>query len=117
MRTSQQNKALHVLFEHIADELNGAGLDMRKALKPSVEIPWTKDTVKEYLWRPIQEEMLMKRSTTELTTQEIDQVNDTLNRYLAEKGLHVAFPSIAHLIHDQEMRDMQGKVHLSGNSV
>ena len=71
-RTIQQNKALHVLFQLLADELNNAGLDMRKTLKPEVEIPWTPRNVKEFLWRPIQKAQLNKASTTELTTSEID---------------------------------------------
>lgn len=98
-RTKQQNKALHVLFALLAEELNGAGLDMRKTLKPEVEIPWSAATAKEYLWRPIQQAQLNKKSTTELTTKEIDEVFDTINRYLGEKfSLHVPFPSIEELM-------------------
>lgn len=94
-RTAQQNKALHVLFTLLAKELNEAGLDMRKTLKPGVEIPWQAKGVKDYLWRPIMQAQLDKKSTTEMTTKEIDEVFDTLNRHLGEKfGLHVAFPSI-----------------------
>lgn len=98
-RTIQQNKALHVLFQLLADELNNAGLDMRKTLKPEVEIPWTPRNVKEFLWRPIQKAQLNKTSTTELTTSEIDQVFDTINKHLGEKfSLHVAFPSIDQIL-------------------
>jgi len=95
-RTIQQNKALHKFFELLADELNGAGLDMRKLLKPEIDIPWTTISVKNFLWRPIQEVMLGKQSTTELDKlQEIDKIYETLNRFLGEKwGLHVEFPSI-----------------------
>lgn len=95
LRTQQQNKALHVLFRLLADELNANGLDMRKTLKPEVDIPWNDKTVKEFLWRPIQEAQLKKTSTTELTTREIDEVFDTINKHLGEKfGLHVPFPTI-----------------------
>ena len=94
-RTLKQNKALHVLFEELSQTLNEQGLDMRRTLKPGVEIPWNAKTVKEYLWRPIQKAQLNKDSTTQLTTREIDQVFDTLNRYLGENhGVHVPFPSI-----------------------
>lgn len=93
--TDQQRKALHVYFKLIADALNNAGLDMRKVLKPGIDIPWSPKTVKEHLWRPVQKIQLGKRSTTELTTQEIDIVFDTLNRHLGEKlGIHEDFPSI-----------------------
>lgn len=108
-RTKQQNKALHVLFNLMAGTLNAAGLDMRKTLKPGVEIPWTGPSVKEYLWRPIQTAQLNKKSTTELTTVEIDQVFDTINKHMGEKfGLHVAFPSIEEVL--LKYRDPQGKV-------
>jgi len=45
-RTVQQNKALHVLFNLLAQNLNEAGLDMRKTLKPEVDIPWSGASVK-----------------------------------------------------------------------
>lgn len=102
-RTNQQNKALHVLFRLLADNLNNAGLDMRKTLKPGVEIPWSQAAVKEYLWRPIQKAQLHKDSTTELTTVEIDMVFDTINKYMGEKfGMHTPFPSIEELILEYE---------------
>lgn len=101
-RTNRQNNALHVLFKLLADELNDRGLDMRKTLKPGVEIPWTGDSVKEYLWRPIQQAQLNKKSTTELTTKEIDAVFDTINRHIGEKfGLFVPFPSIDEVINEK----------------
>jgi hypothetical protein len=94
LRTSKQNRALHLLFGMIADALNDAGLDMRKVLKPEIEIPWTKDTIKNQLWRPIQKIQIGKESTTELTTKEIDQVFDTVNRFLSKHGISQNFPSI-----------------------
>lgn len=98
-RTDRQNRALHVLFRLLADELNSAGLDMRKTLKPDVEIPWSPQSTKEYLWRPIQQAQLSKKSTTELTTKEIDEVFDTINRHLGEKfGIHIPFPSIEEVL-------------------
>jgi len=105
LRTNQQNKAMHVLFQLLANRLNEAGLDMRKTLKPSVEIPWSSNSVKEYLWRPVMKAQLNKQSTTELTTVEIDEVFETLNRHFGEKfGLHVPFPSIEQLIREYEAR-------------
>jgi len=98
-RTNQQNKALHVLFRLLADELNDAGLDMRVVLKPEIAIDWNDKTVKEHLWRPVQKAQLGKESTTELTTVEIDEVFETINRHIGEKfGLHVNFPSIEDII-------------------
>ncbi len=93
-RTTRQNSAIHVYFELLARALSEAGLDMRKTLKPGVEIPWSGNTVKDYLFRPIMKAQTGKDSTTELTTKEIDAVYDTLNRHLGEKfGVTVGFPS------------------------
>jgi len=98
-RTISQNRALHKYFEMLAQELTNAGLDMRKTLKPTVEIPWSGATVKEYLWRPIMKAQLNKESTTEMTTKEIDQVFDTINLHLSTKfGISVQFPSIDELM-------------------
>lgn len=103
-RTNQQNRAIHVLFQLLADTLNEAGYDMKRTLKHDVEIPWNATTAKEYLWRPIQQAQLGKKSTTELTTKEIDAVFETLNRHLASRfGLHVPFPSIEFLIERPEL--------------
>lgn len=96
LRTDQQNRALHVYFELLAEELNDAGLDMRKVLKPSIDIPWTKSSVKEYLWRPIQYATTQKKSTTKLLKQkDIDIIYETLNRHLSQIfGISVPFPSV-----------------------
>jgi hypothetical protein len=99
--TRQQQKAIHVLFRLLADELNLAGLDMKKVLRPEVDIPWTDKSVKEYLWRPVQRIMTGKESTTELckSNKEIDSIFDVINRHLGEKfGIHVAFPSIEEIM-------------------
>ena len=93
-RTLKQNKSLHQYFRLLAEELNNAGYDMRRTLKPGVDIPWSSETVKEYLWKPIQNAQLMKQSTKDLTTKEIDLVYDTLNRHLGQTtGVTIEFPS------------------------
>jgi hypothetical protein len=93
-RTIQQNKAMHKYFSSLADAFNDAGLDMKKVLKPHVEIPWTPASVKKFLWTPIQDAMLQKESTTELETHEVDKVYKTLSRHISEKfGVNVEFPS------------------------
>lgn len=109
-RTSRQNRALHKYFELLASALNDAGLDMRKTLKPSVDIPWSKDTIKEYVWRPIQEAQLGKKSTTELKTDEINLVWETINRHLSEKfGLSEPFPSIEEIMLRQKEEEEKAK--------
>lgn len=100
-RTNQQNKSLHKFFELLANELNAAGLDQRKVLKPSIEIPWTPFAIKEMLWKSVQKAMTGKESTTELEKQmEIDEVHKVLMRHLGEKfGLeYIPFPNDAERI-------------------
>lgn len=93
-RTINQNAALHKYFQDVANELNEAGLDMRKVLKPSISIPWTRESVKKHLWRPVQDAMYDKLSTTKLETNEVNEVYEVLNRHMAEKfGISVDFPS------------------------
>jgi len=93
-RTIQQNKALHLFYRLLAEELNSCGLDMRVVLKPEISIPWSPNAVKEYLWRPIQIAQLQKQSTMDLTNVEIDRIYDVINRHLGEKfGVYVPFPS------------------------
>lgn len=93
-RTLKQNRAMHQYCEDIARTLNEAGLDMRAVLKPGVEISWTKEMVKEYLWKPVQRLKFGSRSTTELTTDQVSKVYEDLNRHLGvEFGEHSPFPS------------------------
>ena len=63
-RTLTQNRCLHLFCEWLAETLNDAGKDMRSTLRHDVEIPWTRESVKEHLWRPIQKAMTEKHSTT-----------------------------------------------------
>jgi len=57
-------------------------------------IPWNKDSVKTFLWKPIMKLQLGKKSTTEMTSGDIDKVFDTLNRHLSQFGISEPFPSI-----------------------
>jgi hypothetical protein len=93
-RTLTQNAALHKYCQLLADTLNDAGLDMKSVLKPEVDIPWTGDSVKQNLWKPIQKLVIGKDSTTEPLKNEYSIVYDVLSRHLSEKlGVYVPFPS------------------------
>lgn len=94
-RTIAQNSALHLYFSQLANALNDAGYDMKKTLKQQIDIPWTMETVKNHLWRPIQKAYLQKESTTRLNKMEIDKVYDILNKVIGEKtGVYIEFPNI-----------------------
>lgn len=96
-RTRQQQKAIEVYCRELAKALNNAGYDQKKvfaAMKEGVEIPWSQESCKESLFKPIMQAVLKKDSTTELDTSEVSRVYDVLNRFTAERfGISVLFPS------------------------
>lgn len=95
-RTIRQNSSLHLLFEQTAKMLNSEGYDMRAVINPEIDILWSAYTVKEHIWRPVQKAYMGKKSTTELTTADLDKIYDIINKALAERtGLNLPpFPSI-----------------------
>jgi len=85
-RTSTQSNALHLFCKLLADSLNEAGLDVRKVVKPTFNIPWTKESVKEYIWRPFQKALFQTTSTRDLSKlEQIDLIHKTIMRELGEK--------------------------------
>lgn len=96
VRTLTQNASLHLFLTQLAEVLNDAGLDMRVILKPEVDIPWTKDSAKEFLWRPVQAALGLDPSTAKVSTVDYTPVYDVLARHLGEKhGVRVPdWPSV-----------------------
>ena len=93
-RTNAQNNALQVYCKQLAEAFCDRGLDMKKVLKEEYDIPWTGDSVREHLWKPLQKAMIQKKSTTKANTNEYSKVYDVLNRHFANKyGFSVPFPS------------------------
>ena len=84
-RTLQQNKALHKWLDQLCDVLNESGYDMKAVLKPEVDIPWTRESAKNHLWRPIQEIMIDVESTADCKTVDYKPIYDTLSRHLSGK--------------------------------
>ena len=95
VRTSQQNKSLHKFCEEVAKELNSKGVNIQLFLKHAVDLDWTKSSVKELIWRPIQQALVNKGSTTELDkVNDIDIIYDHICRHLGINfGVHVPWPS------------------------
>lgn len=95
-RTLTQNNCLHLYCDLLAKSLNAAGLDMRKVMKPEAELPWSKYSVKENLWRPIQMAICGKDSTRDPTTVEYQEIYKALDRHLSTKfgaAAHVEWPT------------------------
>ena len=105
-RTALQNRSIHQYFTMLADALNDAGLDMIAAmakLSRKTAIPWTPLAIKERLWRPVQQSMTSKGSSTKLETGEIGVVYEALNRATSERlGVSVSFPDRLHKLYESE---------------
>jgi hypothetical protein len=97
-RSSSQNNAIHEFCEQLAETLNAGGLEMKVVLEQmEVDIPWTKETVKECLWRKIQIPLTGKKSSARLNTGEVSKVYEVLSRHLSQKlSVYVEFPSREH---------------------
>lgn len=84
-RTQAQNNSLHLWLEWLAEDLNDAGYDTKAVLAvKQVGVPWTKASAKELLWRPLQEAMISKTSTTEAERPDYEQVERVLTMKLQE---------------------------------
>ena len=84
-RTARQNNALHAYCREVAKQMEARGYDMREVLKPTVEITPTLEIVKDHIWKPVQESVTGRSSTTDLTTKEVDAVYQIIAKHLATK--------------------------------
>lgn len=91
----EQNNALHLWFERVAEKLNEAGYDMKSVLEyKAVDVPWTKDLIKTVLAKPLIKVMFNKTSTKDLTKSEVGEFYDVLDRFTGQNfGIHVDFPN------------------------
>ena len=102
-RTLTQNDSLHLLFEQLATVLNDMGLYVGQVIR--FDAPWDKDRVKELIWREVQKKMTGKKSTTQLTTKEIDEIFEVIHHGFAEKGIDIPdFPSINTLMMNERIK-------------
>jgi hypothetical protein len=61
----------------------------------SVDIEWNTELFKDLIWRPVQIAMIKKKSTAQLTIEELQTVYETVNRIVSEKyGVGYQFPSV-----------------------
>ena len=90
----EQQNALHLYCEDLADGLNAAGFDQRVVLKPGIEIPWSKESVKELLWKNVQMALIGKSSTADLAPGQVTEVYEALNKGIGVKfGVSAPFPT------------------------
>jgi hypothetical protein len=93
--TDSQRNAAWLYMTMKAKQLNEAGLEMRKVLKPTYELPWTKDSFHDHIFIPIQKAMFGTTSMRSLKKLQVSKVYDVIERELAEKfGVDIIeFPS------------------------
>ena len=103
LRSDKQSRALHLMFETLADELNDRGKYVSTVIRADAR--WDKNRVKELIWRAVQEKMFNKTSTTSLTTKEIDEIFEVIQKALAEMGIEIIFPSINAIMDRELLRD------------
>lgn len=92
-RTSTQNRALHLFFKLLSDELNSIGMTYVDSIAGmDIEQPFTEAIVKNQIWAKIQIAMFGTDSTTKLKRGEIDQILTVLANHYAELGVPIQFP-------------------------
>ena len=104
-RSLSQNSAAHLYFTQLAKAMNDSGYDVRKTIKMPVD--FTPDTVKEYLFKPVMMALYPdKASTTELSTTELSEVYENLNRLTSDKfGIGLEFPSYENELNESRVRE------------
>lgn len=103
IRSGAQNKALWLLLTMYAKALNDGGYSVQAVMKETVEVEWDKNTFKTLIWDLTMEVMTGKTSSTQLTTDEVNKIYETVNRFLATKfGITQEFPSVESLMGYEE---------------
>ena len=81
-RTSKQNRAIHAWMRELSDEFNNRGLYVQQVLKPTWDIEWTEQLVKDNIVRPIAKTVAETEHTSELTIQQMSKVVDIIDKNL-----------------------------------
>jgi hypothetical protein len=94
-RSDKQNSALHVYCRLLAQALNEAGYSYIVEINGKrSKIDWSMYSVKSYMWKPIQQAIANKDSSTKCSTKDYPEIYENLNRLTAERfGVSVAWPT------------------------
>ncbi len=98
-RTKKQNDAGHKWFRELAEALNEVGFEQQITFG-TVDCPWTEQAIKA-MYNKIANAMYSK-SSSQLNTKQFSKVSDVINRIIAEKGLHIPFPSLEEIIRKED---------------
>lgn len=111
-RTKKQNDALHLYLRLLAQALNDSGQGyVFKFNGRDTQCEWTMETVKERLWHPMQIAITDKKSSKDLTIDELIRVHKNFELAIIERceGLRVPFPDKEDLEH--EYKEQSRKNH------
>lgn len=93
-RTWRQNNTLHLLFRQMAKALNDAGFEIPHPFKPDLEIPYSEESVKELLYKPIITMYFKVDRSSDLDTEQLSEsmtiLVDAVNR---NTGVYVHIPT------------------------
>ena len=94
-RSELQNRSIHLWFRQLGETLNEAGYEQKITI--GGDVPWTEWSVKVIFVR-IAKAMYGKEHSSELTTKELTEVSEVLNRLLGDEGIHVPFPNLEEVL-------------------
>lgn len=90
-RTLKQNSSIHKYFQELSDEANNAGIPQH-VIMSKIFVDWSPQAIKS-LAQAISDAKYGKLHTSDLTTKELSDVCEELNRIFSEHGVHCSFPS------------------------
>ena len=94
-RSNKQNATLHVLLRRLAEGLNDAGYEIPHPFKKELEIPYTENSVKELIYKPIIKAMFGADSSTELDTAQFSEaMTTTVDAVCRNTGVNVPIPTL-----------------------
>ena len=88
-KTDHQRNALHLWFRQCARVLNDSGMDQHVVIQAlserGVDCPWTEESVKESIFRPIFHAVTGKDSTEQADTKEFNTVHIGLCKWMGQE--------------------------------
>ncbi len=94
-RSTLQNSALHLFFTILANQLNENGIDFifENVIYGKIEMKFTPEIVKNFIWRPIQKTLFNIDSTTKINTLQINEILDVITLHFGNSGIPISFPN------------------------
>ena len=103
-RSARQNRALHMFFTIMSQNLNDMGLEFTyQGLNVDmISMRYTPEIVKLYFWKPIQLTLFNESSTTKINTQQINEILDVIIKFFGERSVLIEFPSMESLMNQEK---------------